>query len=282
MTTNANGAGRPRKAPGKKGRASKATQPALGQIAQQVEKDLELEGVDGISSSNNLKIRWSRFAEAYFESGNATESYKYAGYMPSTEQAAHSGASRLLTHPFVQAYLRRLHLMSVPETDINEPVREEDKEILVASEDEIVKKEKFKLTTRMKGYIVVLTILIGVLISMLFLRNEVEATVLRMNGQMFEHKGENISNVFTYKVVNKTSHDYDELTLKLASHQGEIKIVGGNIIKLPAQKLAKGTLFIEIPSTELKSDKTEITIEVYHKDKMIEKTKTNFMSPRAF
>ncbi len=39
---------------------------------------------------------------------------------------------------------------------------------------------------------------------MLFLRNEVEATVLRMNGQMFEHKGENISNVFTYKIVNKT------------------------------------------------------------------------------
>jgi cytochrome c oxidase accessory protein FixG len=36
--------------------------------------------------------------------------------------------------------------------------------IRYASEDEIVNKEKFKLTTRMKGYIVVLTILVGVLI----------------------------------------------------------------------------------------------------------------------
>lgn len=135
-STNPNGAGRPRKAPGKKGRASKTTPPALGQIAQQVDKDLE--GVEGISSSNALKVRWSRFAEAYFELGNATEAYKQAGYMPTTEQAAHSGASRLLSHPFVQAYLQRLHLMSVPETDINEPVREEDKEILVATEDEIV------------------------------------------------------------------------------------------------------------------------------------------------
>jgi polyferredoxin len=154
--------------------------------------------------------------------------------------------------------------------------------IRYTSEDEINNDKKFEFTPRMKGYAAVLLILSGLLIGMLFLRSDVQATILRLPGQLFQEKEGQISNVFTYKVVNKTSHDYDELTLKLASHQGEIKIVGGNIIKLPAQKLAKGTLFIEIPSTELKSDKTEITIEVYHKDKMIEKTKTNFMSPRAF
>jgi cytochrome c oxidase accessory protein FixG len=154
--------------------------------------------------------------------------------------------------------------------------------IRYTSEDEINNDKKFEFTPRMKGYAAVLLILSGLLIGMLFLRSDVQATILRLPGQLFQEKEGQISNVFTYKVVNKTSHDYDELTLKLASHQGEIKIVGGNIIKLPAQKLAKGTLFIEIPSTEFKSDKTEITIEVYHKDKMIEKTKTNFMSPRAF
>ena len=55
--------------------------------------------------------------------------------------------------------------------------------IRYASEDEIVKKEKFKLTTRMKGYIVVLIILIGALATMLFLRNDVEANLLPLPGQ---------------------------------------------------------------------------------------------------
>lgn len=51
--------------------------------------------------------------------------------------------------------------------------------IRYASEDEIANNEKFSLTTRMKGYIAVLTVLIGILIALLFMRTELEATVLR-------------------------------------------------------------------------------------------------------
>ena len=154
--------------------------------------------------------------------------------------------------------------------------------IRYASEDEIVNKEKFKLTTRMKGYIVVLTILIGVLISMLFLRNEVEATVLRMNGQMFEHKGENISNVFTYKIVNKTVEDLKNIHFKLKDTKGTIKVVGKENFDVKQQGLAQGTMFIEINQALLEGDKMEIEIEVYSGDKLIETATTNFMGPRTF
>ena len=154
--------------------------------------------------------------------------------------------------------------------------------IRYASEDEIVNKEKFKLTTRMKGYIVVLTILVGVLISMLFLRNEVEATVLRMNGQMFEHKGENISNVFTYKIVNKTVEDLKNIHFKLKDTKGTIKVVGKENFDVKQQGLAQGTMFIEINQALLEGDKMEIEIEVYSGDKLIETATTNFMGPRTF
>lgn len=154
--------------------------------------------------------------------------------------------------------------------------------IRYASEDEIVNKEKFKLTTRMKGYIVVLTILVGVLISMLFLRNEVEATVLRMNGQMFEHKGENISNVFTYKIVNKTVEDLKGIHFKLKDAKGTIKVVGKENFDVKQQGLAQGTMFIEINQALLEGDKMEIEIEVYSGDKLIETATTNFMGPRTF
>jgi hypothetical protein len=47
---------------------------------------------------------------------------------------------------------------------------------------------------------------------MLFLRNDVEATVLRLPGQLFEHKGENISNVYTYKIVIKQQSNLMNVT----------------------------------------------------------------------
>jgi cytochrome c oxidase accessory protein FixG len=60
--------------------------------------------------------------------------------------------------------------------------------IRYASEEEIQNKALFKLTPRIKGYIAVLAILTGLLIGMLFLRNDLEANVLRLPGQLYEHK----------------------------------------------------------------------------------------------
>ena len=150
--------------------------------------------------------------------------------------------------------------------------------IRYASEDEIAKKEKFKLTARMKGYFAVLFILIGILTGMLFLRNDVEARVLRLPGQLYEHKqGDIISNVFTYKLINKTSNNIEYINFKLRKYKGEIKLVSSkeNII-VPQQGMAEGTLFIEIDKKDLKGDKNKLMIEVYSNDKLIETTTVNF------
>ncbi len=156
--------------------------------------------------------------------------------------------------------------------------------IRYASEDNIAKKAKFKLTARVKGYIAVLVILIGVLIGMLFLRNDVEATVLRLPGQLYERKDNNIiSNVFTYKIVNKTSEEISNVGFKLLSHDGEIKLVSiTDAFVIPEQGLAEGTLFIEINNTELSGDRNTLKIGVYANDKLIETTSANFLGPRRF
>ncbi|MEZ4837831.1 cytochrome c oxidase accessory protein CcoG [Flavobacterium sp.] len=154
--------------------------------------------------------------------------------------------------------------------------------IRYASEDEIVKKEKFVFTTRMKGYTAVLTILIGVLIGMLFLRNDVEATILRLPGQLFEHKGENISNVYTYKIVNKTTKQFDEVSFKLVEPIGNIIVVGKSKIRIKPDGIAKGTLFVEVNPAYLEGDKIKLKIEVYDGENLIETTTTNFMGPRSF
>ncbi|WKW46654.1 cytochrome c oxidase accessory protein CcoG [Myroides sp. JBRI-B21084] len=154
--------------------------------------------------------------------------------------------------------------------------------IRYASENEIAKKEKFVFTARMKGYTAVLVILIGLLSGLLFMRSDVEAKVLRLPGQLFEHKGINISNVYTYKIANKSNRDFDNVTIKLAHPNGTINLVGKTSIKILKEDMAQGTLFIEIPQASLKSDKTEIQLEIYNNNELIDQTKTNFMSPRSF
>jgi cytochrome c oxidase accessory protein FixG len=156
--------------------------------------------------------------------------------------------------------------------------------IRYASEENIEKKAPFKLTPRIKGYIAVLAIMIGLLIGMLFLRNDVEANVLRLPGQLYEHKENNIiSNVFTYKLVNKTSKDIENVSFKLMSHKGDLKLVStSNDFVVPSEGIAKGTLFIEINNSALTGDRNKIKIGVYKGDKLIETTTANFLGPRSY
>lgn len=155
--------------------------------------------------------------------------------------------------------------------------------IRYASEDNIEKKAKFKFTPRLKGYSAVLVILIGLLIGMLFLRNDIEANILRLPGQLYEHKeGNIISNVYTFKLVNKTSKDVEDVNFKLLSHKGTIKLVTHQNFKVPAQELAEGTLFIEINNAALNGDKDKLKIGVYSKGKLVETTTARFLAPRSY
>ena len=155
--------------------------------------------------------------------------------------------------------------------------------IRYASEENIEEKTKFKFTPRLKGYSVVLGILIAVLVGMLFLRNDVEARILSLPGQLYEHKENNmISNVYTYKLVNKTIKDIENVSFKLLSHEGTIKIVSHDAFTVPQQDLAEGTLFVEVNASALGGDKDRIEIGVYSNGELIETTTTAFLGPRSY
>ncbi|MEM9679625.1 MAG: cytochrome c oxidase accessory protein CcoG [Bacteroidota bacterium] len=156
--------------------------------------------------------------------------------------------------------------------------------IRYASEDNIEKKVPFKLTARMKGYIAVLVILLGVLFGMMALRNDVEANVLRLPGQLYERKDNGvISNVYTYKLVNKTTRVIENVSFKLRKVNGTIRLVStSESFQVPEQGIAEGTLFIELKQSDLDGDKNKLMIEVYSNDELIETTSVNFLGPRTY
>ncbi len=155
--------------------------------------------------------------------------------------------------------------------------------IRYTSEENIEKKAPFTFTPRLKGYTIVLGILTAVLIGMLFLRNDVEADILRLPGQLYERKADNIiSNVYTYKLVNKTNNEIANVRLRLLSHPGIITVVGHETFNVPPGGMAEGTLFIELDASALSGDKDKVVIGVFAGEDQIETTRSAFLGPRSF
>jgi cytochrome c oxidase accessory protein FixG len=151
------------------------------------------------------------------------------------------------------------------------------------SEENIENKKPFEFNLRMKGYTVVLSILIAVLMTMLFMRNDVEATILRLPGELYKTKENNIiSNVYTYKLINKTSQKIEDIHFELISHEGSIKLIGAEDFDIEKQEFYGGSLFIEIARKDLNDSKENLKIGVFSNGKLIETTTTNFMGPRSF
>ena len=150
--------------------------------------------------------------------------------------------------------------------------------IRYASENNIAKGEHFKFDARIKSYTVVLTLMVVALVTLLFLRSDIEATILRLPGQMYTTTKTTVTNVYTFTLINKTVNNYEDLDIKLINHKGEVKIIGG-MVDLLKDNLKEGTIIITINRKDLYSSKDRLEIGIYKDGELIETTATNFPSP---
>ena len=155
--------------------------------------------------------------------------------------------------------------------------------IRYTNEENIRTKAPFRVTLRMKGYAAVLFILVGILTGLLLMRNEVETTLLRLPGQLYHREeGDIISNVYTYKAVNKTTSTLDSISFRLLSGGGEVKPVSGEYFTIPKQGFAEGTLFIRVPLSRLDGEKTKLKLGLFRNGEQIETTKVSFQGPAHY
>lgn len=151
--------------------------------------------------------------------------------------------------------------------------------IRYASESEIAERKPFKFTTRMKAYSAVLTLLIVAMTALLVTRSDISATILRTPGMLFqEQEGGKISNLYNYKIINKTGHAIP-LSIKPIDPNIEIKFVGSDKIVVNEQGMAQGALFIYADKSKLKKMKSKFTLGFYSGDELLYKTKTTFIGP---
>lgn len=161
--------------------------------------------------------------------------------------------------------------------------------IRLASHNSIETGQKKLLTPRVIGYSFVLVALFGLLSFMLVSRSEVEVTVLKARGTLYEKTNDGqISNLYNIQFVNKTNNDIELKLEILNADSATMEQVGNQTVIVPASEKIEAVYFIKIPKGEIKQTKSEITIGVYRKDhkgsewKLLEKVKANFLGPNRF
>ncbi len=152
--------------------------------------------------------------------------------------------------------------------------------IRYASLNGIERGEGLKLTPRLMGYSVVLAVLAVILSVLLCNRSDVEATLLRAPGSLFQQMPDGrFSNLYTVQVINKTSRDLP-VELRLESPAGTLTVMGAGTITVPSQKLAENSVLIELDHNTMKSGTTPVVIGVYSNNKKMQTLKTAFIGPR--
>ena len=152
--------------------------------------------------------------------------------------------------------------------------------IRYASLNGIERGEPLRFTPRLAGYCVVLLVLVTVFGLMLFLRSDVEATVLRAPGSMFQQMPDgHFSNLYTVRVVNKTSREMP-VELRLENPAGSLNVMGTGSIVVAPQKLSENSVLIELDPAAMKSGTTPLVLGVYSGGKKLQTLKTAFIGPR--
>lgn len=162
---------------------------------------------------------------------------------------------------------------------VMEKVNRPKKLIKYASLNGIENKSKFKITPRIMLYSVILVVLVGILGYLLSVRTEYAVNVLRTPGMLFQQQPNGkVSNVYDLNIVNKTFHE-TPVQIKLESPaDGELKLVGKNIV-LKSQQIVETKFLVLLDKASLKRMNTPIEIGVYDGNKLIKKVKTSFLGP---
>lgn len=149
-----------------------------------------------------------------------------------------------------------------------------------ASENGIANKEKLHYTIRMKMYTALLVVLISILTILLVTRNEIDATVMRSPGLLYQEMGkDSVSNLYNIKIANKTVRQMP-VSIRLEGIPGRIQVIGNNnSVNLKEEAIGSGTFFVILPKSIIKQPKSKIVLSLHDGDKKIELVKTNFLGP---
>lgn len=159
-------------------------------------------------------------------------------------------------------------------TKLNRPTRL----IGFKSEEEISTGRPFKLHSRIYAYTAVLVVLMSVLTVLLVRRTDIDTTLLRAKGTLYQLKDDGtVSNLYNAELINKTN---DKITFEIKPEDPDTKIQFIRKVDL----IEKGgreklTFFISRPQQDIEKYKSDIKLQVLSEGRVIENIETTFIAP---
>ena len=152
--------------------------------------------------------------------------------------------------------------------------------IKYASERQIADSKPFRFTTRIMAYVGVLLVLMTLSGFLLLNRSAVDPTILRAPGMTYQTREDGrISNLYTYKIINKSNLERALEIRILEPENGEIQVIGSTDIQLPEQGRAEGSLFLILNREQAAGRKVQVVFGIYSGEERLAVVKTTFNGP---
>lgn len=152
--------------------------------------------------------------------------------------------------------------------------------IRYASQKNIELREKFKMTSRVKAYTVLLCILVAALSVMIITRKSIDCYIARVSGQLYQEvTADTLSNYYTLKLINKTTRE-QSFDIALDEYQGRIKMVSDKPKILKSEQVNEFYMWVYLPKSALKKRNTKLKLRVLNeRGEILDKVTTNFYGP---
>lgn len=145
------------------------------------------------------------------------------------------------------------------------------------NQDFIQQQKPFKLGLKAYGYMVVLVVLALVFSSLIYKRQDVETTVLRASGTLYQLKEDGtISNLYNAELINKTNKPI-KYVLRSQNPQDSIQFIQHPLV-LPKEGTVQVTFFLIKKVSSLNEYKSTVVFEVVANHKVISTANTTFFS----
>lgn len=152
--------------------------------------------------------------------------------------------------------------------------------IRYASESNIADGKPFEITSRLKAYVAVLVLLLGLWGVILSTRTTLELRVRKLPGKLYiPQENGSISNVYKLFVLSKSHSDMDSLRLEIVDAAGRVRVVGDGRLYVPAEQILNTVFFIDRKPEEITQRKENIELRLMKGDLELDRVKTNFMGP---
>lgn len=151
--------------------------------------------------------------------------------------------------------------------------------IRYASETSI--KEGFQklMTGRVKGYTLVLLVLVAAFIALIATREDLEGTITRFPGMTYQQREAGmVSNLYNITLINKT-FESQRVDIKALADGMEVEIVGATEWVLEPQTKFEGRFFLVRNQAEVKIPQEKIMLQLLNQGEEFDEIQTNFMAP---